>query len=124
MSAPFSDDLREFIHTWVKSVWAVELLLFLRRNDKSSWTVDALTRELRSSNFLVEDILATFLQAGIVRQGPDGYRYEPAAPFLDGLVRQLADAYGTRPLAVSKEILAGSRSHIQTFADAFKLKRD
>jgi hypothetical protein len=124
MSAPFSDDLRDFIHTWMKSVWAVELLLFLCRNDKSSWSVDALTRELRSSNFLVEDILANLVQAGIVRHAPDGYRYEPAASFLDGLVRQLADAYATRPLAVSKEILAGGRSHIQTFADAFKLKRD
>jgi hypothetical protein len=119
----FSDDTKAFIRSSIRSVWALELLLFMRRHDGEAWTAEALARELRSSTFAIKDILDTFSQAGLATAEGGTFRYAPATPHLDRAVRELEAAYAVRPLAVSREILAGSNK-IQTFADAFKLKKD
>jgi hypothetical protein len=121
----FAPEVKEFIANCVRSVWALELLLLLRRDERRSWTVEELTAELRSSAFVVADVLATFRQAGLVAEDADGrFRYAPAASHLDRAVEQLATAYASKPLAVSKEILAAGNDKIRSFADAFKLKKD
>jgi hypothetical protein len=121
----FPPEVKQFIASCVRSVWALELLLLLRRDDRRAWSVEDLTTELRSSTFVVADVLATFRQAGLVAQDPDGkFRYAPAASHLDRAVEQIASAYAIKPLAVSKEILASGNDKIRTFADAFRLKKD
>jgi hypothetical protein len=121
----FSAEVKEFIANCIRSVWALELLLFLRRNPDRTWTVDQLTAELRSSSFVVTEVLVTFRQAGIVADEPDGsVRYAPAAGHLDRAIDQLAAAYAVKPLAVSKEILAAGNDKIRSFADAFRLKKE
>ena len=121
----FPPEVKEFIANCVRSVWALELLLVLRRDDRRAWNVDELTTELRSSAFVVADVLAGFQQAGLVAQDAEGrFRYAPAASHLDRAVEQIASAYAGRPLAVSKEILAAGNDKIRSFADAFKIKKD
>jgi hypothetical protein len=121
----FSAETKEFIANCIRSVWALELLLFLRRNPAQAWSVEALTAELRSSTFVVSEILVTFRQAGIVAEEPNGsVRYAPAASHLYRPIDELAAAYAVKPLAVSKEILAAGNDKIRSFADAFRLKKD
>jgi hypothetical protein len=80
----------------------------------------ALGTELRSSTFVVADVLSTFRQAGLVAEEADGrFRYAPAASHLDRAVEQIASAYASKPLAVSKVILAAGNDKIRSFADAF-----
>lgn len=121
----FPPEVKEFIASCVRSVWALELLLLLRREERRGWSVEEITTELRSSTFVVADVLAAFRQAGLVAEDPDGkFRYAPAARHLDRAVEQIATAYASKPLAVSKEILAAGNDKIRTFADAFRLKKD
>jgi len=121
----FAPEVKEFIAACIRSVWALELLLFLRRNSAHSWSIEALTKELRSSSFVVSEVLAGFKQAGLVSEEADGsVRYAPAASHLDRAVEQIAIAYAVKPLAVSKEVLAAGSDKIRTFADAFRLKKD
>ena len=121
----FTDEARQFIRTSLRSVWALELLLLMRRGRDRSWDVDALTLELRSSKLIVADALTGLQQAGLVVAEADGtWRYAPAAGHLDSVVQQIAAAYAEQPLAVSREVLAADRSKIQIFADAFRLKKD
>ena len=51
-------------------------------------------------------------------------RFEASSPALDQLVHELEAAYARTPLAVVKEILAAPNQQIQSFADAFRLKKD
>jgi predicted DNA-binding transcriptional regulator len=119
-----SDKLKAFIHSSVKSILALELLLFLRAKADRSWTISALVRELRASEPIVKANLGSFQAAGLIREEGAGWvRFAPASPDLDDLVREIADIYATRPVEVSEEIYAVDRA-IQHFADAFRLKKE
>jgi DNA-binding IclR family transcriptional regulator len=114
----------EFIQSSVKSVWSAELLLFLRRRPERGWTGDELIRELRSSRSVVAEILATFLQAGLVTEEGGMFRYAPASTELDRVVGELERVYTERPTAVVKAIMAAPSEKLQIFADAFRIKKD
>lgn len=120
-----SEDTLHFVRSKIKSVWALELLLFLHGNPSKSWSVDALTAELRSSRFVVSEVMAAFEASGLVIEEAEGlYRYHPASSQLDRLVQQVETAYAERPVALVKTILTAPNDKIQTFADAFRLKKD
>ncbi len=119
-----SDQLSDFIRACVRSVWALELLLFLRRNADRAWDSNTLVRELRSSERAVEEALATFERAGLVVRDGDAASYKPAAPDLDRRVDLLATAYRDRPSAVIRAIVASPNDRLQAFADAFRLKKE
>ena len=120
-----SPEVLEFLRSSVKSVWALEVLLFLRRRSERAWTVDALTTELRSSAMLIGEVVAGFVAAGLVRdEGEPGYRYGPAHTALDYAVSQVERAYAERPTAVVRAILSAPSDKIQSFADAFRLRKD
>ena len=118
-------DLQDFIHGSIKSVWMLELLLFLRRHSSRAWSPEELVRELRGSDFVVDQSLAGLLAAGLVSTETSGtYRYAPAAPHIDRLAAQIEKAYRERPSAIVRMIVNAPNDKLQTFADAFKLKKD
>ncbi|HTY65807.1 MAG TPA: hypothetical protein VMH36_04095 [Alphaproteobacteria bacterium] len=117
-----SDRLKAFIHASVKSILALELLMFLRANEGRSWTVAGLVRELRASEPIVRANLGLFQAAGLTRDEGGGWvRFAPASAELSALVNEIAEVYATRPVEVSEEIYAVDRA-IQHFSDAFRLK--
>ena len=67
--------------------------------------------------------LEQFEAAGLVAAGSDGRRqYRPADPLAEH-VEMLAKAYKERPVTLFRVIYALRDLKIQSFADAFKLKR-
>jgi hypothetical protein len=122
----FSDDAKGFIGFAIKSVWALELLLFLRKHASAPmWSIEALTRELRASPLIVREALAAFRTAGLIAEDDKGcVRYAPASSYLETLVTDIASEYATRPLAVAREIYAADTGKIQNFADAFRFRKD
>ena len=120
-----SDEVVGFLRSAVKSVWALETLLFLRRHAGRTWTVDALAAELRSSRTVVVDVLGRLVQSGLVQAEDAGaHRYLPASEPLDRLVQQVGQAYAERPIAVVTAILSGPHDKVQIFADAFRIKKE
>lgn len=122
----FSDDVKGFLGFAIKSVWSLQLLLFLRSHaDGDMWTVHALTRELRASERIVREALGAFHTAGLIAEDESGaVRYAPASEYLDKLVGDLAAVYVTRPLAVAREIYNADATKIKNFADAFRIRKD
>lgn len=121
-----SDDpeLVAFAREHIKSVWAVELLLLLRRDAARCWAPDDLVRELRASANLVRDNLSAFQTSGLAVQDDAGcWRYAPALPVLDDLAGRLEAAYRQRPVAIIN-LIAAPPDPIQGLADAFKWRGD
>jgi hypothetical protein len=118
-----SDEVLSFLRRFIKSVWALELLLLMRRQAPRAWSVEGLTAELRGSTLLVSDILAGFVAAGLVKEAAGLYAYQPGRD-LDRLVERLAAAAAAHPGAVATAIRSAPSDKIQTFADAFKLWKD
>jgi hypothetical protein len=119
-----SPEILDFIRVYVKSVWALELLLVIRNGGGRGWTVGELTRELRASDLLVYNILREFVETGlVVEAAPQVFEYRAATPALDQLVNALAGIYAERPVRVIDAIVNTPNKNIQVFADAFKLRR-
>jgi hypothetical protein len=120
-----SETLLRFIQTSIKSIWAMEVLLLLRRDAARSWRVEDVTRELRSSLLIVADALMSFKALGLVGEDAERlYRYQPATPELDALVAELAKAQAEAPVAVTEAIFSAPDRKLRLFADAFRLKKD
>ena len=120
-----SEDAKTFMAAAISSIWALELLLFLRKGANRSWSVAELTRELRASDLIVEEATATFQVAGLlVTEADTTMRYKPASEALELIVAEIAEAYATQPVAVSKEILSARHDKIRHFTDAFRIRKD
>lgn len=117
------EDLFGFIGTSITSVWALELLLLLKREPDRSWDAETLIRELRSSPVVIEEALKSLQGAGLALQdGAMTYRYRAASPRLDELVSRLERAYAETPMTVIKAVVAAPTDKLRAFSDAFKLK--
>ena len=118
-------EVLELVRTSIRSVWRLELLLLMWRSSPARWSAADLVRELRASDEIVSDGLASLQAAGLVtREGERTFRYSPAAPELDCVVQELARVYRDRPTAVRKAIFENPNEKLQTFADAFRIRKD
>jgi hypothetical protein len=126
--ADFSDDFCRFLQTTIPAVDAAELLLLLRRTPETATSVQELARSLRPSVSITEaeaaKYLETFHARGLVAAGPDKrVRYRPASDELRMYGNMLALAYKARPVTLIRMIYALRDARIQTFADAFRLRK-
>ncbi|WP_377806905.1 hypothetical protein ABNQ38_11150 [Azospirillum sp. A29] len=118
-----SDDASTLLRGSIRSVWALELLLLLRRTPDRDWSNADLVSELRGSDVVVQEALAGFLGACLLVAQPDGrHRYRPASPLLDQWVEEIEQAYATRPSAIIREIFAAPGNKVQIFADSFRFR--
>lgn len=118
-------DLQEFIQDSFKTVWALELMLFLRRGEDRAWGVDELVRELRGSEPVVLQSLSTLQVAGLVLVDEAGQaRFAPASPALRASADAVEAAYREKPNAVRRLIMSAPSDKLQTLADAFRLRKD
>jgi hypothetical protein len=112
-----------FLRTHIRSVWALELMLFLARDRGRTWHPNELVREMRSSSVAVSEALRNLQGAGLTAPDADNrYRYSPVSPEVDALARGVEQIYSARPTAVVKAIVAAPDDKLRIFADAFKLK--
>ena len=115
----------EFVGKAFNSIWPLELLLVLCQENRDGWRVKALVRELRANTEVVTQGLEALTTAGFVAVDSDqGYRLEPASPDMDDMARALADLYKRKPRAVMRAIFSAPKDRIQTFADAFRMRKD
>jgi hypothetical protein len=114
-------DLLAFIRRSIPSVWALDVLLLVRRPPRRSWSMGELVGELRASDAVVVGVLQGFQREGLVAVGEDGrFSFAPAAEWIDDLTVALAQAYAERPVAVINAI-ASTDAKLQDLADAFRL---
>ena len=117
------DEILSFVQRSVRSVWALELLLLLRRERGQAWRLEDLVRELRSSDAAVDGALESLHSAGYVTTDPgELFRYAPASPHLDEMAERIEAVYAAKPMAVAKAIMSAPNDKLRIFADAFKLK--
>ena len=117
------DDVLRFVAASFPSVWALELLLALKR-ERRPWSREELVAALRASELVVSRALEALAAAGLASFEDGGAIYLPVNGDVDRLVERVEQTYRTRPNAVRRAIIAASASSATAFADAFKLRRD
>jgi len=124
MNQDFPVELKHFIAQHVESLAQLEALLQMRQEPQRSWKSAELSQQLRIAPDMCEGILVDLQRRGFVENADDGYRYRPQSADADRLLANLADVYQQRRVAVITEIYSKPVHKVQTFADAFRLRRE
>ena len=121
---PADEGLKRFISTSFRSVWSLELLLFLKRHP-GAYCREELIAALYGSELIVQQALDWLVAVGLARLDEQGRAtYHPATPELGSLVQRTDDLYGRKPDAVRRLIVAGAAPGLTAFADAFRFRKD
>ncbi len=120
----FSPEFCRFIQATIPTVDAAELLLLFHAQPDSAFTLEEAAGRLAPGVATGEIVkrLEAYCSAGILSRDGSRYRYNTGTP-LAGNVERLAQAYQQRPVTLVRIIYALRDSRIQSFADAFKLRR-
>jgi hypothetical protein len=117
-----TDSILSFIRSAFRSVWALELLLHLRRTRERAWSAEELVKAMRGSSLIVSQSLEGLVRAGLVSIDDHGCaRYQPASAEGDQLVGGVQELYTRKPETVRRIIVSGSHPGLSSFADAFRL---
>lgn len=117
------EDILQFIRSSFRSVWALELLLVLKR-ERRPWSSSELVATMRASDLVVSNALDSLLAAGLASLEGEGARYMPVNQHVMDYVERTEKLYATRPDAVRRAIVSASASGLAAFADAFRLRKD
>ena len=119
MASP--ENLASFISTSFRSVWALEVLLLLKREARLISTGE-LVASLRASTAVVNQALSSLEAGGLAASDGDSAEYRPITPEVAALVEATERSYATRPDHVRRMIIAGATPSLIAFSDAFRLK--
>lgn len=115
-------DVLLLLRTTIRSVWTLELALLLWRTGDRAWRPGELVSELRASEGAINEGLERLLVDGLVQRSLDAYRFD-ASPRNTDLIERLEILNRERPVTVREAMFKGNDA-VQSFADAFKLKKD
>lgn len=117
------EEALHFVAASFPSVWALELLLVLKR-EGAPCKRDALVGRLRASELVVAKAADALVAAGLASVDGDTAVYLPINRDVEILVDKAEQLYRSHPNAVRRAIIAASTGSASAFADAFKLRRD
>jgi predicted transcriptional regulator len=118
-----NDEILRFIASSFRSVWALELLLVLK-SEQRSWSHEELVTTMRASELVVTRALDALEAAGLVSNDGDKAQYMPISEDVAALVRNAEGLYAKRPDAVRRAIVSASAGDAAAFAEAFRLRKD
>jgi len=116
------EETLRFIAASFPSVWALELLLALKRAG-GRCTRQELIEGLRASDLVVSKAIDALEAAGLVSIEGDYTVDLPANSGVEGLIDRSEQLYRRRPNSVRRAIVSARTSSASAFADAFKLRR-
>ena len=123
-TSPSDQELASFIRSSFRSVWAIELMLQLKRHPRA-WSTAELVEALRASDLVVASGLHSLMAAGLAVEEERGMaRFAPASPDIENLAEATERLYAKKPDAVRRLIIAAASDGLAAFADAFRLRRD
>jgi hypothetical protein len=111
------------VRSSIPSIWALELLLLLRRAAPGYLTRDELVQHLRATPTLIDRLIDQFGASQLIARNPQGaVRFECATAELESLCEQLAMAADQRPIALRDAIISMPSEKLRDFSEAFRLK--
>jgi hypothetical protein len=120
-------DVGQFIIDNIESIAELEGLLLLSRSPEAAYTAADLAAGLYTDQQQAEQVLEHLHSTGfLASEGKDitAYRYQPRTPELSEMVGRLSEVYSQYLIPVTNLIHSKSRTKIQKFADAFKIRKE
>jgi hypothetical protein len=126
MSSDLPPEIRRFISQYLRSVEQLEILLLVSRGGDSAWSVQSVYDVILSSKASVERWLEVFAELGFLQKIQEGptttYRFT-ATGEKAAIVQRLDALYKLKPVRILEAIFKKDQDPAQSFADAFKLRK-
>lgn len=122
---PSDFDIKSFIGSSFRSVWAIDLIQFLHSDPSRTHSRAELIDALRASDSVIGQCIESLLAAGLITvtdQGQVGLR--TTDPRTSEMIAASIDFYGKSPDKVRRIIVSTTQPGITAFADAFRLRKD
>jgi hypothetical protein len=120
-----SKEVLEYIAEHINSLEQLEILLLLKDQPTREWTAEAVFTVIQSSQSSVSQRLQEFGEKGLLIQRQTGlFQYAPKDESLAQTIHALSAAYKERRMKVIELIYRKPIDEVQSFADAFKLRKD
>ena len=126
MTGDFSAEIRGFIDQNIESL-AEPTNPAVPINPQRGWDAEEIGKALYIPPELAAMLLADFGRRGFVKVLPltnIQYSYEVADEQQDELISKIADAYQDRRVVLISLIYSKPLNKVQTFADAFRMRKD
>lgn len=124
MSEGSPDAVLSFVDRHIESLEHLEILLLLASQERS-WSATEIFQKIQSSQASVDQRLQALVAAGLLAKDEDGrFRFAPKDEATRNLVNDLAEAYRTRRVRIIEAIYTRKTDAVQSFADAFKFRKD
>jgi hypothetical protein len=119
------EDVHRFIFSSIESVEQLEVLLLMHGTPQTSWTPEAIARELYSTPSSIRGRLDALVRRELVATAgaPATFHYSPAAHSVRSTIDSLADCYRHRRVAVITLIASKPLENVRAFSDAFRLRK-
>jgi hypothetical protein len=118
-------EIESFIRSTFRSVWSLELLIFLRKNNDRDWSREDLVAGLRASVSIVAQSVEALVAAGLIAtEDEEKVRYLPVSGDLDRRAAEAEAFYARSPDTVRRLIVMSASGGLAAFADAFRLRKD
>jgi hypothetical protein len=112
-------NVRQLIARHIDSVQQVEILALMQGAPEREWTVAEISRSLHIAPNACSQWLEAFAAAKLVVRTESGFKHSDR-----GGADHLVECYSRRRLAVIDSIYNKPSSSIQSFSDAFRLRKD
>jgi hypothetical protein len=117
------DTVLDFAAGLFRSVWALDLLLMLRRTQGRRWHDAEIIKELRSSRVVLAEALNNLMSVGLVIAEDDGtYCYRSGNADIEETISELEKIYAVKPTAVMRKIVTTPNAKLQILSDAFRIR--
>lgn len=124
---PLPENVRDLVAQHLPTMEHVEVLLALAVDGTRGWTAGEVAAEVRGSATSVAARLEDLVTSGLVSREGDAaagrYRYAPNSAALRAATVSLAEMYRTKPVSLVKAIYARPSAAVQSFADAFRVRK-
>lgn len=127
MTEPLPEAVRDLLARQLPTMEHVEILLALAGDDARAWSASELAALTHTTAPSVTSRLEELVAGGLAVRAPgaagDAHRYAPQTPELRSAVESLDEMYRTKPVTLIKAIYARPASPVQSFADAFRVRK-
>jgi hypothetical protein len=123
----FPADVRQFIDQNIESLAQLEALLLLRKDPQRSWNAEEMAKALYVPVEQGQTLLTDFARRQLTKTVPSSdvhYSYNILDPKMDELIGRVAAEYQERRVGVISLIYSKPLNKVQTFADAFRLRKE
>ena len=117
-------DAQQFILEHINCIAQLEAVLLLRANPQANWNAETVSGRLYIDPKQAQEVLDGLVRQGFITAHDLSYHYDPHTQEMRNMMERIVELYARYLVPVTHLIHSKSKSRVQEFADAFRIRKD